>query len=87
MKLPMNFISGCTSKRRLAMLPVDLSLIILQLGFLSLTGPLLLLAVLASWLARVRGSNRSLLSPISGVICEAVTDGITSTLWTVPRKN
>ena len=58
-----------------------------QLVVLSLTGPLLLLAVLASWLAQVRGSNRSLLSPISGVICEAVIDGITSTLWTVPRKN
>ena len=87
MKLPMNFISGCTSTRRLAMLPVDLSLIIVQLVVLSLTGPLLLLAVLASWLAQVRGSNRSLLSPISGVICEAVIDGITSTLWTVPRKN
>ena len=44
MKLPMNFISGCTSTRRLAMLPVDLSLIIVQLVVLSLTGPLLLLA-------------------------------------------
>ena len=43
--------------------------------------------VLASWLAQVRGSNRSLLSPIRGVICEAVIDGITSTLWTLPRKN
>ena len=87
MKLPMNFISGCTSTRRLATLPVDLLLISVQLVVLSLTGPLLLLAVLASWLAQVRGSNRSLLSPISGVICEAVIDGITSTLWTVPRKN
>ena len=87
MKLPMNFISGCTSTRRLVMLPVDLSLIIVQLVVLSLTGPLLLLAVLASWLAQVRGSNRSLLSPIRGIICEAVIDDITSTLWTVPRKN
>ena len=43
MKLPMNFISGCTSTRRLAMLPVDLLLISVQLVALSLTGPLLLL--------------------------------------------
>ena len=83
----MNFISGCTSTRRLVMLTVDLSLIIVQVVVLSLTGLLLLLAVLASWLAQVRGSNRSLLSPKSGVICEAVIDGIRSTLWTVPRKN
>ena len=87
MKLPMNFIERLhvyktvsdTTSRSFA---DQCSVIVL-----SLTGPLLLLAVLASWLARVRGSNRSLLSPISGVICEAVIDGITSTLWTVPRKN
>ena len=70
MKLPMNFISGCTSTRRLATLPVDLLLISVQLVVLLLIGPLLLLGRLASWLAQVRGSNRSLLSPISGVICK-----------------